>query len=128
MRSAPLRRFGQMVQGERPEHHSRQGLEGNAANTAAGEYTALSSASPSDMQHVRRRYAVKMVTTGSPGWSGTLWAVGCKHLSSVDALFARKAAEVGRGDGLMLFDREQKKVLRSVGSSDPKKTAAWFGW
>jgi hypothetical protein len=28
---------------------------------------------------------------------------------------------------LLLIDRERKKVLRSVGSSDPKKTAAWFG-
>jgi hypothetical protein len=79
--------------------------------------------------NMRRRYAVKMVTMGSPGgWSGTLWAVGCKRLSSAEALFVRKAAEVGSGDGFLLIDREQKKVLRSVGSSDPKKTAAWFRW
>ena len=50
-----------------------------------------------------------------------------KRVSSAEALFARKAAEVGNGDGLMLIDREQKKVVRSVGSSDPKKTTAWFG-
>ncbi len=77
---------------------------------------------------MRRRYAVKMVTMGSPGgWSGTLWAVGCKHLSSAEALFARKTSEVGSGDGLLLIDQEQNKILRSVGSADPKKTAAWFG-
>jgi hypothetical protein len=56
-------------------------------------------------------------------------ALGCRLQTSISAepLFARKAAEVGSGDGLLLIDREQKKVLRSVGSSDPKKTAAWFG-
>src|SRR3954452_4379745 len=67
-----------------------------------------------------------MVTMGSPGWSGTLWAIGCKHLSSADALFSRRASEVEPGDALLLIDREEKKVLRSLGSSDPEKTAEWF--
>jgi Family of unknown function (DUF5681) len=35
--------------------------------------------------------------------------------------------EVESGDVLLLIDRERRKVLRSVGSSDPEKTAAWFG-
>jgi hypothetical protein len=76
---------------------------------------------------MRRRYLVSMVTMGSPAWSGTIWAVGCKHLGSAEALFARKAGEVDNGDALLLIDREQRKVLRSVGSSDPEKTVAWFG-
>jgi hypothetical protein len=75
-----------------------------------------------------RRFVVKMVTMGSPAWSGTVWATGCKHLASAEALFARKTVEVASGDALLLIDRQQRKVLRSVGSSDPEKTAARFGW
>ena len=38
-------------------------------------------------------------------------ALGCRLQTSISAepLFARKAAEVGSGDGLLLIDREQKK-------------------
>ena len=75
-----------------------------------------------------RRYVVKMVTRGSPGWSGTLWGCGCKHLRSAEALFERRAGEVGPGDGLLLIDRQERKVLCSEGSDDPVKTANWFGW
>ena len=48
-------------------------------------------------------------------------ALGCrhKHLSSAEALFARKAAEVGSGDGLMLIDREQKRSF--VRSAPPTR-------
>ena len=74
-----------------------------------------------------RGYVVKMVTMGSPAWSGTLWAIGCKHLSSAEALFSRRAPEIGPGDALLLIDREEQKVLRSVGTSDPAKTIGWFG-
>jgi hypothetical protein len=77
---------------------------------------------------MERRFVVKMVTMGSPAWSGTVWTKGCKHLASAEALFARKVEEVESGDALLLIDRERRKVLRSVGSSDPEKTAAWFGW
>ena len=75
-----------------------------------------------------RRYVVKMVTMGSPGWSGTLWAVGCKHRSSAEALFKRRAGEVEQGDALLFIDREVRTVLRSVGSDDAERTAAYFGW
>ena len=75
-----------------------------------------------------RRFVVKMVTRGSPAWSGTLWAYGCKHLASAEALFERRAGEVGPGDGLLLIDRQERKILRANGSADPVRTASWFGW
>jgi len=79
----------------------------------------------------RRRYIVKEVTS-SPAWMGTLWGVGCRHLASAEALFARKveASKVDRMEGssaLLLIDRVEGKVLRSVGSTDPVTTARSFG-
>jgi hypothetical protein len=74
----------------------------------------------------RRRYVVKMVTT-SPGWTGTCWAFGCKHLDSAEALFARASAEAS-GGALLLLDREERRVIRSIGCTDPVKTADYFGW
>jgi hypothetical protein len=75
------------------------------------------------LQMSSRRFVVKMVTRGSPGWSGTLWAYGCKHLGSAEALFERRESDVGPGDGLLLIDREEKKILRARGSADPVRTA-----
>jgi len=75
-----------------------------------------------------RRFVVKMVTRGSPGWSGTLWACGCKHLVSAEALFERRKNAVGAGGGLLLIDRHERKILRAKGSVDPVRTANWFGW
>ncbi len=46
-----------------------------------------------------RRFVVKMVTRGSPAWSGTLWAYGCKHLASAEALFERRAAKLAPATG-----------------------------
>jgi hypothetical protein len=74
-----------------------------------------------------RRYVVKMVTAGSPAWSGTVWGYGCKHLKSAEALFRRKSVEVEKGDALFLIDRHRRVVLRSLGSTNPKKTADAFG-
>ena len=75
-----------------------------------------------------RRFVVKMVTRGSPGWSGTLWAYGSKHLVSAEALFERRESEVGHCDRLLLIDREERKILRAKGCEDPVRTANWFGW
>jgi hypothetical protein len=75
-----------------------------------------------------RRFLVKMVTWGSPRWSGTLWAYGCKHLVSAEALFERRENDVGSGGGLLLIDRQEGKILRAMGSDDPVMTANWFGW
>jgi hypothetical protein len=77
----------------------------------------------------RRRYVVKQVTS-SPAWSGTLRSIGCKHLASAEALFDRQAEdwETDTYSALLLIDREDRKVLRSVGSGDPDKTATYFGW
>jgi hypothetical protein len=78
-----------------------------------------------------RRYVVKEVTS-SPGRTGTLWAVGCTHLASAEALFERKVQE-SIADGMegssafLLIDRLEKKVLKSVGSRNPIKTARYFG-
>lgn len=76
-----------------------------------------------------RRYVVKMVTS-SPGWTGTVWAFGCKHLASAQALFHRRSSECEAGDGsaLLLIDRDEGKVLQSVGTNDPEKTAHYFGY
>ena len=63
--------------------------------------------------------------TSSPAWTGTLWTVGCKHLSSAEALFERKRTN---GDAMLLVDRETGKVLRSVGFEDPEQGARYFGW
>ena len=79
----------------------------------------------------RRRYTVKEVTS-SPAWTGILWSVGCRHLASAEALFARKV-EASKADGmegssaLLLIDRVEGKVLKSVGSPDPVTTARLFG-
>jgi len=77
----------------------------------------------------RRRYVVKSVTSW-PGWTGTLRCIGCKHLTSAEVLFDRQAEEweADPSTALLLIDREDRKVLRSVGSSDPDKTASYFGW
>ena len=71
-----------------------------------------------------RRYVVKMVTSWS-GWTGTVWAYGCKHLASAEALFARQEVEVSPGDysALLLIDRQEHQILRSKGTKDPVKTA-----
>ncbi len=69
-----------------------------------------------------RRYVVKFVTS-SPGWTGTVWAYGCKHLASAEVLFERKEVEVGAGDGLLLIDRQERIILRAKGSADPVRTA-----
>jgi hypothetical protein len=74
-----------------------------------------------------RRFVVKAVTS-TPAWTGTLWAVGCKNRASAEALFDRKATEVSSGDALLLLDRQERVVVRSVGTTDPVKTAAYFGW
>jgi hypothetical protein len=76
-----------------------------------------------------RRYVVKMVTSWS-GWTGTVWAYGCKHLASAEALFARREVEVSPGDysALLLIDRQEHQILRSKGTKDPVKTAGLFGW
>jgi hypothetical protein len=83
------------------------------------------------MKGERRRYIVKEVTS-SPGWTGTLWGIGCSKLTSAEALFARKV-EQNKADGmqnssaLLLIDRLERKVLKSEGSKDPIKTARFFG-
>ena len=37
--------------------------------------------------------------TSSPAWTGILWSVGCRHLASAEALFARKV-EASKADGM----------------------------
>ena len=66
---------------------------------------------------MRRRYVVKMVTSW-PGWTGTVWAYGCKHLASAEALFERREIEVSPGSysALLLIDRQEQQVLRSKGT------------
>lgn len=75
----------------------------------------------------RRRYTVKYVTS-TPAWTGTVWAYGCKHLASAEALFDRRADEVSAVSALLLLDNEEKKILRSKGSDDPVRTAQYLGW
>ena len=70
-----------------------------------------------------RRYLVRAVAS-SPGWTGTLWATGCAHLASAEALFERKLEE---GNPMLLIDREERKVLRSVGFEDPDQGMRFFG-
>ena len=48
------------------------------------------------LQMPSRRFVVKIVTRGSPGWSGG----GCKHPVSAEALFERRESDVEPGDGL----------------------------
>lgn len=76
-----------------------------------------------------RRYVVKLVST-SPAWTGIIWSVACKHFTSAERLYERHASKIdpGSGSALLLMDRHARKVVRSVGSTDPKKTAIWFGW
>jgi hypothetical protein len=76
-----------------------------------------------------RRYVVKMVTS-SPAWTGTVWAFGCKHLASAQALFHRRSGDVEAGDcsALLLIDRDEGKVLQSVGTNDPEQTVSYFGF
>jgi hypothetical protein len=77
-----------------------------------------------------RRFAVKLVAS-SPGWTGTVSCTGCVHLASAEALFERKAKSEETGEpysALLLLDRQERRVLRSLGSGDPEKTAAFFGW
>lgn len=73
-----------------------------------------------------RRYVVKMVAS-SPGWTGTVWAFGCKHLASAQALFHRRSSEAGDSSALLLIDRDEGKVLESVGTNDPEKVVRYFG-
>ena len=73
---------------------------------------------------MRRRYVVKLVTNW-PGWSGTVWGYGCKHLASAEALYARHEDEVDSFSTLVLLDREQGKVLRCKGA-DPIRAAQYF--
>jgi hypothetical protein len=75
-----------------------------------------------------RRYVFKFVTRGSPAWSGKVWAIGCKHLASAEALFDRRRHEVEPGDALLLIDREAQAVLRAEGTPEPEKVANWYGW
>jgi hypothetical protein len=77
----------------------------------------------------RRRYVVKQVTS-TPAWTGTLRCISCKHLASAETLFERQAEEWEPDpySALLLIDWQEKKVLRNVGSKDPEKTAAYFGW
>jgi hypothetical protein len=72
---------------------------------------------------MKRRYLVKAVAS-SPMWTGTLWATACAHLSSAEALFERKLED---GDAMLLIDREERKVLRSVGFKDPEQGMRFFG-
>jgi hypothetical protein len=78
---------------------------------------------------MRRRYVVKMVTSW-PGWTGIVWAYGCKHLASAEALFERREVEVSPGSysALLLIDRQEQQILRSKGTNDPVKTAGLSGW
>ena len=78
------------------------------------------------MTNTPRRYLVRGVAS-APGFTGTTLAVLCKHLVSAERLFERKVAESGF-DAVLLIDREQKKVLRSFGSTNPEGTADYFGW
>jgi len=71
----------------------------------------------------QRRYLVKAVTS-SPVWTGALWGIACTRPSSAEALFERRLKE---GDPMLLIDREEGKVLRSVGFDDPEKAARYFG-
>lgn len=73
-----------------------------------------------------RRYVVKLITSGSPAWSGVLWGVGCKYLQSAEILFERRKTQLADGDALLLIDRQEKIVLKAAGTSDPAKTADWF--
>jgi hypothetical protein len=80
-----------------------------------------------------RRYLVKMVTLGSPGWSGRLWGAGCTHLSSAERLFDRRLRDAeadgrfGAGDMLLLIDKESRKLLRAVGTQEIENTARSYG-
>jgi len=76
-----------------------------------------------------RQFVVTFVTT-SPMWTGTVRAVGCKHLISAERVFERWAAEVSDGDysAVLLIDRDKRKVINSIGSKDPEKTARFFGY
>ena len=70
--------------------------------------------------------------TASPAWTETLRGVGCNHLVSAETLFARKAAAnkaagIEGSTALLLIDRVEGKVLKSVGSPDPVTTARSFG-
>ena len=64
-----------------------------------------------------RRYVVKEVAS-SPGWTGCLWAVGCKYMASAMRLFEQKSVDyqAGGGAALLLIDRQKRVVLRSRGS------------
>jgi hypothetical protein len=75
-----------------------------------------------------RQFIVKAVAS-TPAWTGTLWAIGCKHLASAEALFDRKAADMSDGGAaLLLIDRQERVVVRSVGAIDAAKVADYFGW
>jgi hypothetical protein len=76
-----------------------------------------------DQQGMKRRYLVKAVAS-SPMWTGTLWATACKHLFSAEALFERKLED---DDAMLLIDRQERKVLRSVGFEDPDQGVRFFG-
>jgi hypothetical protein len=78
-----------------------------------------------------RRYVVKGYAS-NPAWSGCTFAYACATLDSAkkcfDKLSAKFAANSTDADEILLIDREDHKVLASVGTSSPKKVAESFGW
>jgi len=77
-----------------------------------------------------RRYIVKGYA-GHPGWSGCTWANSCVTLQAAEALFAKKASGMQAGaanaDAILLIDRQERRVLKSVGTDDPVKLANAYG-
>jgi hypothetical protein len=66
------------------------------------------------------------MVTSWPGWTGTVWAFGCKHLASAEALFERRAVEVSPGDytALLLIDppgTSNSQIQRTQGPSQNGK-------
>ena len=78
--------------------------------------------------NMRRRYAMKMVTVGSPGGcSGTLWAVGINIYPVRRRCLPEKQR---KSEVAMVFcsSTESKEVRSFGGLLRPKKKPAWFGW
>jgi len=78
-----------------------------------------------------RRYIVKGYA-GHPGWSGCTWANSCVKLQAAEALFAKKAigmeAGTANADAILLIDREERRILKSIGTDDPVRLANSYGW
>ena len=77
-----------------------------------------------------RRYIVKGYA-GHPVWSGCTWANSCVTLQAAEALFAKKASGMQAGaanaDAILLIDRQERRILKSVGTDDPVKLANAYG-